>query len=123
MDINNPENLADLRQPLIDLAVESWRLSKLFTRLLGKLENADAARYVNQLRYFQTKLDDSLELANIRLVSLDGQTYDAGMAVSPLNIGDFGPEDVLIVEQMMEPILMGPDGIVKAGTVLLKRVN
>jgi hypothetical protein len=113
----------NLRQPFIDLVIESWRFSKLFSRVLGKLENAEAARYANQLRYFQKKLDDSLESANLRLVSLEGQAFDLGMAVTPLNIGDFGPEDNLIVEQMMEPILMGPDGIVKSGTILLKRAD
>ena len=45
------------------------------------------------------------------------------MAVTPLNIADFGPDDMLVVEQMMEPILMGPEGIVKSGTVLLKQAG
>jgi hypothetical protein len=45
------------------------------------------------------------------------------MAATPLNIADFGPDDTLVVEQMMEPILMGPDGVVKSGTILLKRAD
>ena len=121
MDAQAIKTAESLRQPLIDIVVESWRFSKLFNRVLGKLENAEAARYSNQLRYFQKKLDESLEVAGLRLVSLEGQMFDPGMAATPLNIGDFGPEDELIVEQMMEPILMGPDGIVKSGTILLKR--
>jgi hypothetical protein len=28
-----------------------------------------------------------------------------------------------VVEQMMEPILMGQDGVVKSGTVLLKQAD
>lgn len=112
-----------LRQPFIDMAVESWRFGKLFHRVLEKLDPTEATRYASQLRYFQKRLDDSLQLAGLWVVSLDGQQYDPGMAASPLNMEDFGPDDTLVVEQMVEPVLMGPDGVVKPGTVLLKRVS
>ena len=123
MEANANESADYLRQPLIEIVVESWRMAKLFLRMLGKLEATDASRYINQVRYFQKKLDDSLAVASLRLVSLEGLPYDPGMAATPLNIADFGPEDTLIVEQMMEPILMGPDGVVKSGTILLKRAD
>ncbi|MBK7135422.1 MAG: hypothetical protein IPH73_04090 [Rhodocyclales bacterium] len=106
---------------LIDIAVESWRFAKLFGRILNKLDAGEAPRYANQLRYFLKKVDDGLEAVGIKIVSLEGQQYDPGMAASPLNIADFGPEDKLIVDQMVEPVLMGPEGLVKAGTVMLKR--
>ena len=112
-----------LRQALIDIALESWRFSRLFNRLLGKLDAGEASRYVNQLRYFTKRLDESLETAGLHLVSLEGLTYEPGMAASPLNIADFGPEDILVVDQMVEPVLMGPDGLVKPGTAILKKVN
>jgi len=38
-------------------------------------------------------------------------------------IGDFGPDDVLVVEQMLEPIIMGPEGLRKQGTVMLRKVQ
>ena len=104
---------------MIDMAVESWRFAKLFARVLGKLDAGEAGRYANQLRYFQKRLDDSLQVAGLHLVSLEGQPYDPGMAASALNIGDYGAEDHLYVEQMVEPILMGSEGVVKAGTMLL----
>lgn len=123
MHTNETNPTVDLRQPFIDIIVESWRFSKLFGRVLGKLDNTEAIRYGNQLRYFQRKLDESLDLAQLKLVNLEGHPFDIGMAITPLNIGDFEPDDVLVVDQMMEPILMGPDGVVKAGTILLKRAN
>src|SRR3546814_14799764 len=73
-------------------------------------------RYVNQLRYFQKKLEESLDSSGLRLVNVEGQHYDAGMAASALNLGDFGPDDVLLVDQMVEPIIMGPNGLRKQGT-------
>lgn len=117
------ESADNLRQPFIDVVIESWRFSKLFARVLNKLEASEAARYANQLRYFQKRLDDSLAVASLKIVSLEGQPYDAGMAASPLNIEDFEPDDALIVDQMVEPVLMGPDGIVKSGTVMLKKAD
>ena len=123
MQANAAETAVDLRHPLIEIVIESWRLAKLFQRVLGKLEASESNRYVNQIRYFQKRVDDTLALTGMRLVSLEGLPYDPGMAVTPLNIADFGPEDALVVEQMMEPILMGQDGVVKSGTVLLKQAG
>jgi len=45
------------------------------------------------------------------------------MAASAINIGDFGPDDLLLVEQMVEPIIMGPDGLRRQGTVMLRKVQ
>ena len=64
-------------------------------------------------------LDDS----GLRIVDLDGQPYDPGMAVTPLNIEEFETDDVLYVAQTMEPIIMQNDVVVKTGTVLLGRIE
>lgn len=114
---------AQLERSLIDVAVESWRFSRLFARLVSKLDAGESARYVNQLRYFQKKLEESLEASGLRLVNVEGQPFDPGMAASAINIGDFGPDDVLLVEQMVEPIIMGPEGLRKQGTVMLGKVQ
>jgi hypothetical protein len=45
------------------------------------------------------------------------------MAATALNIGDFGPYDILLVDQMVEPIIMGDAGIVRMGTVMLRRAE
>jgi hypothetical protein len=119
---NNPESI-DLTQPYLELAIESWRFSKLFARITAKMELDEANRYSNQLRYFQKRLDESLLSIDMKIVNLEGQLYDPGMAASPLNIADFGPDDKLIVAQMVEPLIMGPNGIVKSATVMLKLIG
>lgn len=123
MSAETPAESVQLEQSLIDLAVDSWRFSRLFARLVGKLDAGEGSRYVNQLRYFQKKLEESLEASGLRLVNVEGQPFDPGMAASALNIGDFGPEDALVVEQMVEPIIMGPQGLRKQGTVMLGRAH
>jgi hypothetical protein len=112
-----------LEQSLIDVAVESWRFSRLFMRAVGKLDAGEAGRYQNQLRYFLKKVDENLESNGLKLVNVEGQPYDAGMAASALNLEEFGPEDLLLVDQMVEPIIMGPNGLRKEGTVMLRRVQ
>jgi len=112
-----------LERSLIDVAIESWRFARLFSRVVNKLDAGEAARYVNQLRYFQKKVEESLDASGLKIVNVEGQTFDPGMAASALNIGDFGPDDELLVDQMVEPIIMGPEGLRKQGTVMLRKVH
>ena len=114
---------AQLERSMIDIAVESWRFSRLFARVVNKLDAGEASRYVNQLRYFQKKLEESLDATGLKLVNVEGQPFDPGMAASALNVGDFEPDDTLLVDQMVEPIIMGPSGLKKQGTVMLRKVQ
>lgn len=117
------ESSEQMEQSLIDIAIESWRFVRLFGKVVSKLDAGESSRYVNQLRYFQKKIEESLDSSGLKLVNVEGQIYDAGMAVSALNLGDFSPDDVLLVEQMMEPIIMGPNGLRRHGTVMLRKVE
>lgn len=117
---DNLEKVIDTEELLIDLAVESWRLCRIFQKSIDARDIRAAGRQSNQVRYFQRKLDDSLAPLGLRLVALDGHPYDTGMAATALNAADFGPEDTLYVDQMMEPIVMGPDGVRRTGTMMLR---
>lgn len=121
---NPPDQLpSQLERSLIEIAIESWRFAKLFSRLLTKLDAGESSRYVNQQRYYLKRLEEGLNAVGLRLVNLEGESYDPGMAATALNISDFGPEDVLIVEQMMEPVIMGPEGLMRSGTIMLRKAN
>jgi len=112
-----------LEKALVEIAVESWRFAKLFSRLLSKVDAGDGARFVNQYRYYLKRLEDNLEQAGLRLVNVEGHPYDPGVAATALNIGDFGLDDHLLVDQMIEPILMGREGLVRTGTVMLRKAE
>ncbi|MDH6504963.1 hypothetical protein [Polynucleobacter sphagniphilus] len=114
--INKLENL------VIDMAIESWRFSRLFVRVASKLDAGDTTKYVNQLRYFQKKIGDSLDEVGLKVVNLEGQVFDAGMAASAINIEDFEASDVLVVEQMIEPVIMGGEGLRRSGVVMVRKV-
>ena len=115
------EERGRLEQSLIDIAVESWLFSRLFGKVVSKLDVGESTRYLNQLRYFQKKVEENLDSNGLNLVNVEGQPYDAGMAASALNLGDFGPDDVLHVDQMLEPIIMSTNGLRKQGTVMLRK--
>jgi hypothetical protein len=117
------ESNEQLEQSLIDIAVESWRFSRLFGKVVSKLDAGESGRYLNQIRYFQKRVEESLDSNGFKLVNVEGQPYDAGMAASALNLGDFGPDDVLVVDQMLEPIIMGSNGLRKQGTVMLRKLE
>jgi hypothetical protein len=112
-----------LERSLIAVAVENWRLARLFTRVVTKLDAGEVTRYANQLRYLQKKIEEHLETAGFTLVNVEGQAFDPGIAASAVNIGDFGPDDPLLVEQMVEPIVMGTNGLRRQGTVLVRKAH
>lgn len=123
MNHKNTVMLADAEESLIELAVEAWRFSRVFARVVDKLDAGEVGRYAGQYRYFLKKIEESLASSGLALVNVEGETFDAGMAVSAINLGDFGPDDALLVDQMMEPIIVGPDGLRRQGTVMLRKLH
>lgn len=110
-----------MRDAVISMAVESWRFGRVFDRLLAKLDAGEKNRYKSQFRWFIKKVEEALENAELRIVNVEGHPFDPGMAATPLNIEEFEAEDTLMVDQMLEPIIMGKEGLVKTGTVTLRK--
>lgn len=57
----------------------------------------------------------------MRIVNIEGQNFDPGMAATALNLEEFAASDVLVVDQMIEPIVMDRCGVVRTGTVTLRK--
>lgn len=112
-----------LKKSLIELAIENWKTTQIFHKLLTKADIQDQLRYTNKLNWFMKKTEDYLETAGLRVVNIEGSKYDAGMAVTAINLEEFENESNLIVEKMLEPIIMGPNGVERTGTVILKEGN
>lgn len=117
------KTIAGLREAMISMAVESWRVSRVFDRLLLKLDAGEQKRYLSQFRWFLKKVEAAMEQADMRMVNVEGQRFDPGMAATPLNIEDFDADDVLMVDKMLEPIIMSKEGLIKTGTVTLRKVQ
>tara|TARA_Y200000002_G_C22598561_1_gene628461 strand:- start:747 stop:1136 length:390 start_codon:yes stop_codon:yes gene_type:complete len=110
-----------LETTLASLAIESWRLSKSFERLLIKSDPMEQRKYKSKLSWFNKKLNETLEEANLKFINLENQKYDTGAAVTALNLDDFQPDDDLEIDQMIEPIVMSNEGVLIAGTVVLRK--
>ncbi len=107
---------------LIEVVVHSWKASRLSTRLVGRLEVGLQSRYLNQFRFFNRKVEESLKAAGYTFVRLEGETYETGMAVSVINMDDFEENDQLVIDQVVEPLIMKKGQICRTGTVMLRRV-
>ena len=112
-----------LRNAIVTMAVESWRFGRVFDRLITKIDAGERERHENQLRWFFKKLEETLGLVEMKLVNIEGDRFDSGTAATPLNIEDFDAQDELMVEQMLEPIIMRKDSLIKMGTVMLRKVT
>ena len=110
-----------LETTLASLAIESWRLSKSFERLLTKSDPMEQRKYKSKLSWFNKKLKETLEEANLKFINLENKKYDTGAAVTAINLDDFKPDDDLEIDQMIEPIVMSNEGVLRAGTVVLRK--
>ncbi len=117
---NMTPNEEKLRKSLIELAIENWKTTQVFHKLLLKADVQDQLRYNNKLNWFMKKTEDYLEATGLRVVNVEGEKYDTGMAVTAINLDEYENAPTLIVEKMLEPIIMGPNGVERTGTVILK---
>jgi len=119
MDNGADSETGDL-DTVIALSVEAWKFTRLFQRAVGKLEMSEQSRFISQARFFQKRVDAVLEQNNVRLESLEGQLFEPGLAATPLNADEFpDSSDRLVVAQMIEPVVIGPNGVIRTGTFLL----
>ena len=109
------------KEAIIKLATESWHFTTVYQRMLTILDASEHRKYTSQLRWHIKKMEESLEEGGLRIVNVEGQLYDPGMAVIPSNIEDFDENVPLVVSRMLEPIIMEGTTLVKMGKVTLKR--
>ena len=117
------QDYSKLQNSLISIASELFRFQKVFEKAISKLDIDERNKYVSQYAWFSKKVYKALDEANLKLLNIEGQLYDPGMAVTPLNIDDFDADDQLYVLQTIEPIIMQDDKVFKTGTVILGRIE
>ncbi|MDR2780361.1 MAG: hypothetical protein LBB28_04475 [Synergistaceae bacterium] len=107
----------------VEIAVESWRFGRFFEKIAAKLEGTERERCMKQLLSFNKKIENSLDVLELRMVNIEGTPFDPGIAATPLNIEDFKADDELVVDRMIEPIIMGKDGLIRVGRVTLRKTE
>jgi len=125
-EMSNNASIAEtneLGSVVLRMAIDCWRFARVYQRLVLKLNADEQVKFFSQYRYFLKQLEDNMSAVGLRLVNLEGQPFDPGMAASAINLADFSSQDKLCVEQMLEPTIMDDNGIVKMGTVILRKVE
>ena len=117
------EDYNKLQNSLGSIASELFRFQRVFEKAVGKLDLDERGKYMSQFSWFSKKVSKALEEANLKLLNPEGQLYDPGMAVTPLNIDDFDAGDELYIVQTVEPLIMQDNAVYKTGTVILGRVD
>lgn len=116
-------DLLKLQNSIVSIASELFRFQRVFEKAISKIEIEERRKYMSQFSWFSKKVLKAVEEANLKVLNPEGQLYDPGMAVTPLNIDDFETDDQLYVLQTIEPIIMQDDKVFKTGTVILGRVE
>lgn len=122
MDSYNATINENLMNSIVEIAIEEFRFRRTFEKALQKLDVDDQKKYISQFLWFTKKVNAAVEKAGLRVINLEGQLYDEGMAVVPLNLDEFQTEDQKVVMQMIEPVIMDNDAILRMGSVVLGRI-
>jgi len=119
-----PGDTYQLRQSILDIAVEEYRMRDTLASILHSVYPADISRFENRYRYFSKEVEKALNNSGFRIVGAEdfvGKPFDVGMAVKPLNIKSFNTTDELIIEHMIEPVIMDGETVARAGLVKVRR--
>ena len=85
------------------------------------MDISEQQKHAGKYRYFIKQTTDILTDLGLKVVNIEGQLFDPGFPITVLNLADFENQSPLFIDQMLEPIIMGPDGLIRMGTVLVKR--
>ena len=118
---NQPED--KFKESMISIVLESWRFLKQAERLASKVTLSEKRRFESSYIWYIKRLESSLNNVGITIINVEGSKYNVGLAVTPLNLLEFQPEDTLYVEQMLEPILMENGTILHTGIVIVGRAS
>ena len=108
------------RSQVAEIAGDAWRLAKLLERVERKLQGADRDRCRIRREDCLNKLKRSLADFGVRLIDLEGRDYEAGVAIEPVGMDRFPGRRDWVIEAMIEPIVMGPKGLIKQGVARVK---
>lgn len=106
---------------LVKLALEAYKLASLTHTVLNQADPAEAKKYSSRLNFILRNIQDILQESQLRIVPLEGVSYDEGLAISAVNLSEFYSHDDLVIDRVLEPLIMGSQGIVHPGIVSLRR--
>ena len=106
-----------------DFLIEDFRFVRSYLAILDKLFLEERKRYESAYNFHATKMEELANKFNLKLaVYKNGDLYDDGYPITPLNADEFEKDDVLCIAQMIEPIILTIGGkVIRQGTAILAR--
>jgi hypothetical protein len=106
---------------VVRLALEAYKLASLTQTVLNQFDPTEARKYGSRLAFVLRNIQEILQESDLRIVSLEGVPFDEGLAISAVNLSEFDSHDDLIIDRVLEPLIMGSQGIVHSGIVSLRK--
>lgn len=114
------ENIDDL-SVVAEFLIEDFRFTHSYLSIMDKLFIEERKSYESAYNFHSKKVEELANKYNLKMVIYKhGDLYDDGYPIVPLNSDEFEKDDVLYIEQMIEPIILTVDGnVIRQGTAIL----
>jgi len=109
----------DALESLVKLAIEHWRILRLYERAIALSPPDHHAKNAAQLRYAHSRLSAILGECGLRLVDYDGEPYSPNLPVVAVNGDEFGPGGKPAIGQTLEPTVLHNGEVRAMGKVIL----
>ena len=106
---------------LTKLAVEYWRLLKLYERAVMEQPPNKHVKGKSHLHYATRQLKTVTEECGLRIMTYDGQTYTPNLPMTIINADEFNDDDKLFIDQTIEPTVIRNGSILIVGKVILRK--
>ena len=110
----------DSQTTIANLALEYWKLLRMFDRVLPNYPPDKQLKLKSQVKYAKSRLDGILEEVNMRLMVYDGETYSPNLPVTVLNLSEYGEDNIPVIEQTLSPTIVCDGKIILMGQVVLE---
>ena len=107
---------------IAEIAAESWRFGHALNKVMSRMDVMEAQRFSRQYGYFSSRVSRAVSSAGLNILDLTGQKYSVGLPVQAMNLEEFDEEDELIITQVIEPVIMLNNRVLKTGMVMLDRI-
>lgn len=118
-----PADPGALLASLAYIMAESWRFSYAMEKAVRRMDPMEGERFARQYSYFATRVREAAANAGLNCIDLTGQPYDTGMAVTAMNLEEFGEDEPLRIGRMIEPVIMSRGRVLRTGIAMLTRDN
>jgi hypothetical protein len=112
---NASETIAVPASTLIDLCIEHWRLSRAI--------DGSSAASGGAARHALRRIGDIVKRFELEARSLEGQPFDAGLAVRVVHTEDDPklPEGKAVIEETVSPMVLWRGTVVRVADVVTRR--